>query len=83
MAKRKKPAAVAYDKSAKLSAKEASALEQAQFVVNDRSERAQNSNLYRWARLVIKRHEAGRSIANAEEWLGAIMAGGISEDYLE
>jgi hypothetical protein len=82
MAKRKKPA-VARDKGTKLSAKETSTLADARLYANNRSERAENSDLYRWACLVIKRYEAGRSIANADEWLGAIMAGGISEDYLE
>jgi hypothetical protein len=82
MAKRKKPA-IARSKSVEPSPKETSTLEQARLFVNSRKERAENSDLYRWGRLVIKRYEAGRSIANADDWLGAIMAGGISEDYLE
>lgn len=36
--------------------------------------------LRRWAELVITRHDEGRSIANAEDWLGAILAGMDTED---
>jgi hypothetical protein len=39
-------------------------------------------DLQRWAKLVVDRHEAGRSIKNADDWLGAIMVG-VDEEYLD
>jgi hypothetical protein len=62
--------------------KEASSLTTAHTILRDAAERSENSDLYRWARLVVKRHEAGHSIADAEKWLGEIMAG-MDMGYLE
>ena len=39
--------------------------------------------LYRWAKLVMQRYEAGRSIANAKKWLDLISSGGIDPEYIE
>jgi hypothetical protein len=62
--------------------KESGSLTTARLILRNADERRENSDLYRWAQLVVKRHEAGRSIADAEKWLGEIMAG-MDKGYLE
>ena len=62
--------------------KESADLTTAHMILGHAGERAENSGLYRWAQLVVKRHEASESIAKADEWLAAIMAG-MDADYLE
>ena len=62
--------------------KENSSLTTAHMILRDAAERKENSDLYRWAQLVVKRHEGGHSIADAEKWLGEIMAG-MDMGYLE
>jgi hypothetical protein len=47
----------------------------AELILADAAERKDNNDLYRWAKLVVERNQAGRSLANADDWLGAIMAG--------
>jgi hypothetical protein len=54
----------------------------ARVISGDAGERSENSDLYRWAQLVMKRHEAGQSIAEADKWLCEIMAG-TDMEYLE
>lgn len=62
--------------------KESADLTMAHMILGHAGERAENSDLYRWAQLVVKRHEAGESIAKADEWLAAIMAG-MDVEYLD
>jgi hypothetical protein len=62
--------------------KESGSLTTAHMILRSDRERSENSGLYRWAQLVVKRHEAGRSIADADKWLGEIMAG-MDMEYLE
>jgi hypothetical protein len=54
----------------------------ARMILADSRERRENSDLYRHAKLVVERYEAGRSIANADAWLGQIMAG-MDVEYME
>jgi hypothetical protein len=41
-----------------------------------------SDDLRRWAELVVERHAAGRSIANAKDWLDSVMVG-MDTEYLE
>ena len=54
----------------------------ARMILANSQQRRENSYIYRHAKLVVERYEAGRSIANADAWLGQIMAG-MDVEYME
>jgi hypothetical protein len=62
---------------------EAEILADAKMYLSNARERRERSHLYRWAQLVMKRHKGGRPIANARNWLEALLVGGVDPDYLE
>ncbi len=70
------------ERKATANSKESGSLTTARMILRSERERSEDSDLYRWAQLVVNRHEAGRSIADAEKWLGEIMAG-MDMGYLE
>ena len=66
----------------KIKAPRRSALDTARVIIATASPADKDSDLYRWAKLVVNRDNEGRSIANADEWLGSIMAG-VDPEYLD
>jgi len=47
----------------------------ARTILESPREQRDDGPLYQWAKLVTERHAAGKSIADADDWLGQLMAG--------
>jgi len=78
-----KPARPALKKRAtKVIASEEQTLSMARRIVSTAMPWQAKSDQVRWANLVIERYESGRSIKNADDWLGSLMVG-IEPEYID